>query len=274
MRNLLRNSIAFAPEGAEGAGGSETGSEGAESNAASSETILSGNVDNADGKGGEGNGDVNAGKEAPAWQEYVNDPKLSDEDNAKARAEHDKTKPAEADGKEKKDGKSEEVDPADLAPEDGKYDIQLEGDIKLDEALLEKAAPVMKDIGLTNRQASKLAGVLAEQRKAEFDALNERHSKIIKDWQTEIKTDKDFGGDNLKTSVKTADRVIATFGDDAFRRDLVELGIGNHPGLFRLLARVGNALSDDKPVTSETPAASVKSPEEAMYGATTPTTRG
>lgn len=261
MKNLLMNSVVFAPadEGAGGGGGSE--GEGTSNAAESTGTILSGKVDDADAGGSpkEGSSD---------WKEYVPDSAKSAEENATLKAAHDGTKP-------KEEGKADEVtDPADTVPEDGKYTIALEGDIQLDEGLLEKASPVMKEIGLTNAQASRLAGVLAEQRKVEYDSLNERHQKITEDWQKEIKTDKDFGGDNLKDSVLKADRVIATFGDDAFRRDLVELGIGNHPGLFRLLARVGNVLSDDKPLTSETPAAHAKSPEESMYGATTPTTRG
>lgn len=165
-------------------------------------------------------------------------------------------------------------DAADLVPENGQYDIKLDGGIELDRALLDRASPVMKELGLTNGQASRLAGVIAEQRKLEYDALSERHQKITSDWQQEIRADRDFGGDNLSTSLNNANRVIATFGDDALRRDLVEIGIGNHPGLFRLLARVGNALSDDKPASSETAAAPPTSPEQAMYGATTSTTRG
>lgn len=263
MRNLLMNSVAFAPEGAADGGNGATETPAADTQGAA-ETILSGKTEatGAEDKGAEGADD--------GWKEYQADASKSDEENAAAKAEHNKTKPKEGDDK----GKDEPKDPADTVPEDGKYDITLGEGIELDSALLEKASPVMKEIGLTNSQASKLAGVLAETRKAEFDALGERHQKIVDDWQKEIKTDKDFGGDNLKASVGKADRVIATFGDDDFRRDLVELGIGNHPGLFRLLARVGNALSDDKPITSETPAASKKSPEAAMYGETTPTTRG
>jgi hypothetical protein len=273
MRHLLTNSIAFAAEGTGGASGGQEGATeqpAATGATAGSETILSGKVDDA------ASAETDAGKKAAAasadaeggWKEYVPDDSKTAAENDALKAEHDKAKPAEG------DDKSSAADKADVVPEDGKYDITLEGDMELDTALLEKAAPVMKELGLTNGQASKLAGVIAEQRKAEYDGQNERLQKIVSDWQKEIKTDKDFGGDNLTTSVNKADRVLATFGDDALRRDLVELGIGNHPGLFRLLARVGNALSDDKPVTSETPAASKRSPEEAMYGATTPTTRG
>jgi len=273
MHSLLTSSVAFAPEGVEGGGGDDGATSETAAKESASGSILTGKVEGAAEETGKIEGDTKA-KEEPAadegWKEYVPDDKLSADDNAKAKAEHDKTKPAEGDGKDKK----EETDKADVVPEDGKYEIQLADGIQLDEALLDKAAPVMKEIGLTNGQASKLAGALAEHKKAEFDAHGERLQKITDDWQKEIKTDKEFGGDNLKVSVNNADRVIATFGDEPLRRDLVELGLGNHPGIFRLLVRVGNALSDDKPVTSETPAASQKSPEEAMYGATTPMTRG
>jgi hypothetical protein len=234
--------------------------------AATEQPILTGAAKADDGAAG----DKSAPEGSGDWKEYAPDASKTDEENARLKEEHDKTKPAEG----KEGDKEKEASPEDTVPEDGKYDIKLEDGIQLDEALLEKAAPVMKEIGLTNAQASKLASVLAEQRKAEYDGLNERTQRVISDWQKEIRTDKDFGGQKLDANINNAERVIATFGDEAFRRDLKELGLGNHPGLFRLLARVGNALSDDKPITSETPAASRKSPEEAMYGATTPTTRG
>lgn len=253
MKNLLMSSVAFAPDG-EGSG-SGSGDAGGDSS-----TILYGEAGEGAGDNQGAGGDNKADGAGTEWQEYVVDSTKSEEENAALKAEHDKTKPAEGE-------KQGEKSPEDTVPEDGKYDIKLADGVTIDEALLEKAAPVMKELGLTNGQASKLAGVLAEQRKAEFDALNERNQKIVADWQTEIKSDKDFGGDKLKDSTNTANRVIATFGDDAFKRDLVDLGLGNHPGLFRLLARVGNALSDDKPVASETPAASVpKDHAEILYG--------
>ncbi|MGV1869722.1 hypothetical protein [Agrobacterium rosae] len=261
FRHLMMNSVAFAPEGGADGGGDD--------GTTSPETLLNGAVtDPAAQK--EGEGQVEGNTRPTDWKEYEVDSSKTDEENAAAKAEHNKTKPKEGDDK----SKDEPNDPADIVPEDGKYDIKLADGIELDAALLEKASPVMKEIGLTNAQATKLAGVLAETRKAEFDALSERHQKITTDWQNEIKADKDFGGDNLDGSLNNANRVIATFGDDAFRRDLTEIGMGNHPGLFRLLVRVGNALSDDKPASSETPAAPPKAPEQAMYGATTPSTRG
>ncbi len=261
LRHLMMNSVCFAPEGAADGSGDTSAAETAAADAPLLTGVSEGDASTTEGDGnGAGSG----------WQEYQPDGAKSDEENAAAKAEHDKTRPKEGDDKDKQDPK----DPADLVPEDGKYDIKLEGGIELDQALLERASPVMKELGLTNAQASKLAGVIAEQRKIEHDALSERQQKITSDWQQEIRTDKDFGGENLTASLNNANRVIATFGDDALKRDLVEIGIGNHPGLFRLLARVGNALSDDKPASSETAAAPPVSPEQAMYGATTPTTRG
>lgn len=269
----------FAAEGAEGAGAGEGAAAGADTGTVGATDtgtapILTGKIDDAGAGAGTGDAGKAGAEGAGDWKEYVPDTTKTADENAALKAEHDKGKLAEGDGKAKDEKSKEPTTPENTVPEDGKYEIKLADGIQLDQALLDKAGPVMKDIGLTNGQASKLAGVLAEQRKAEHDALGERHQKIITDWQTEIRSDKEFGGDKLPATIKTADRVIATFGDDAFRRDLVDLGLGNHPGIFRLLARVGNALSDDRSVTSETPAAPAKSPEVAMYGATTPTTRG
>lgn len=250
FRNLLMSSVVFAPDEAAAAGASVDAGASAES--VTADTILYG--DAASDVGADKSADA-----APEWKEYEPDTTKSDEENAALKTEHDKTKPVEGDKKDE--------DPDNVVPEDGKYDIQLPDGLQVDQELLDGISPAMKEIGLTKGQASKLAAAYAEQGKKQHDALQARHDKVVQDWQAEIKTDKDFGGDKLKDSINTANRVIATFGDDAFRRDLKDLGIGNHPGLFRLLARVGNALSDDKPVASETPAASQKKDHaETLYG--------
>ncbi|WP_276120372.1 hypothetical protein [Pararhizobium qamdonense] len=268
MFDLLRNNIAFGTDEVVAAAAAATSAEPAKVTEPAkveekaTENILFGKTTEGE-KTPEGEKKPDAAAE---WKEYAPDATKTAEENARLKAEHDRTKPA--------DDKAKDDDPLNQVPADGKYVIALPDGVELDSALLEKAAPVMKELNLTNGQATKLAGVIADVRKAEFDALNERNQKVIQDWQKSIKTDKDFGGDKLDVSLKTAERALATYGDDELRSDLTELGLGNYPGLFRLLVRVGNENSDDKPVTSETPAASKKSPEEAMYGATTPTTRG
>ena len=192
-----------------------------------------------------------------------------------AAAAKEKEKPVEEAKSEagKKDGEADKSEgqtaDADKVPEDGKYTLTMPEGVELDQAMADAIMPVMKDVGLTNAQADKLAQAYAERRKSEFESMTGRHDKIVTDWQNDIRTDREYGGDKLDASLKIANRALATYAKPEEIKRLTEIGMGNHPDLFRLLVRVGNANSDDKPVTSETPAASrPKDIAETLYGPT------
>lgn len=204
------------------------------------------------------------------------DNKTPEEQAAAAKEQEKPVEEAKPDA-EKKDGEADKKDDkskeqtadADKVPEDGKYNLTMPEGVELDQAMADAIMPVMKDIGLTNAQADKLAQAYAERRKSEFESMTGRHDKIVTDWQNDIRTDREYGGDKLDASLKIANRALATYAKPEEIKRLTEIGMGNHPDLFRLLVRVGNANSDDKPVTSETPAASrPKDIAETLYGPT------
>lgn len=252
LRNLLMNSVSFAPlwapEGVEG------GAPAAETPAA--ETVLFPD----ENKGGEGDKSAapaagEGDKGATDWKEYADDPAKSAEENAAAKAEHDKTKPAG-------DDKAKAAD-AGKVPEDGKYTLTMPDGVELDGELADALGPEFKELGLTNAQANKLVGkytAIMQQRaeanagkpESQWGAAAYEYFKANgtpDTWADKAKADKDIGGANWDATVATASRAVTALGDADLKNYLNASGGGNHPSLIRFMAKVGAMIKEDNPAT-------------------------
>lgn len=132
-----------------------------------------------------------------------------------------------------------------------KYDLKLPEGSPLTQVNLDKISAIAKEKGLSNEQAQEMverdSQLISEERqnqKAEFVKINEG-------WLSELKNDKEIGGDKLVENNEKAARVLDRFGTPAFKKDLLDSGMGRHPGLFRFLLKVGNSMAEDKLIIPE-----------------------
>lgn len=186
------------------------------------------------------------------WKEYQNDPAKSAEENAAAKAEHDKTKPDATDDKN---------DPANQVPEDGKYTLTMPDGVELDTELADALGPEFKELGLTNAQANKLVGKYIEtmQKRTEghagspegqWSAAAHQYFKengTPEKWADTAKADKDIGGDKWDGTVQNATRFVNKMGTPALKEFLNKSGGGNHPELIRVFAKAGEMIREDSP---------------------------
>lgn len=205
-------SILFPKEGGAGAGSDTAGNEG-------------------DGKGGEGGSD---------WKEYVDDPNKTAEENAAAKAEHDKGKPAG-------DDKDKDKDAADKVPEDGKYSLQMPEGVEVDQELLDALGGDFKDLGLTNAQAQQLADKFIDVQSKRMEGRSKAWSETVSGWVDTAKADKEIGGDKWDGTVKDAQRAVNTLGTPELKEYLNTSFGGNHPELIRFMAKVGAMIKEDNP---------------------------
>lgn len=147
-----------------------------------------------------------------------------------------------------------------------KYEFTLPEGMALDEAALGKFEPVLRDAGLTNEQANKLAGVFAEIRAADLQASQTAFVEQVNGWLGEVKADPDLGGAKFDSTVKAAGAAMAAFGTPALREVLNNTGLGNHPELVRLMSRVGAALQEDKTAGPAGAGGGERSIAERLYG--------
>lgn len=183
-------------------------------------------------------GEKPADPPAVDWKEYVNDPAKSPEENAAAKAEHDKTKPAE---------KSDAEKALDTVPEDGKYTLAMPEGVQVDQELLDALGPKFAAKKLTTREAQELADEFIKIETARGAKRLEDWGKTVSGWADTAKKDPDIGGDKWDGTTKAAQKAVNSLGTPALREYLNASGGGNHPELIRIFAKVGAMISEDNP---------------------------
>lgn len=178
----------------------------------------------------------------------------------------------EKDGDEdKKDG---EDNPDDVVPEEYDFSKVLPEGMELDKGMADAMAPVFKDMGLTQAQANKMVAAYAEAVNAHAKAQAEEIGNIMKSWVTKAKDDAEIGKAAWTESVRQANAVLKKFGTPELVQEvMVGQGVGNHPEVIRIFARIGKALSDDVLTTGEQTDTSKDEPAESRWYKTTPTTK-
>lgn len=138
----------------------------------------------------------------------------------------------------------------------------------LKSAEVEKIAQIAKERGFSNEQAQ----LLLNEKDAAVREFADSQQKDIKqkievEWVKEIQNDKEMGGANYGKTVETAKRVIQRFDPDgSFSKVLDSTGLGNHPGLVKVLARIGAQMSDDQFIKAPAVDKKNKSLVERIYG--------
>lgn len=103
-------------------------------------------------------------------------------------------------------------------------------------------------------EAAQSQGVTGEQAQALLDALapklSEANASVVEatkqEWAQAVANDAELGGDKLNENMAIADKAVETFGDEGLRELLNDgdLPLGKEPRLFRMLVRVGRAISE------------------------------
>ena len=185
------------------------------------------------GKGAEG--DATAGKDTP--------PVDGEEDK---KPEDGESGPTDKDGD---DEGADDDDKAEGAPEEGYADFTVLEGVELDKGAIEGFTALAKELDLSQADAQRLIDLDSERMAKVAEQQSKDWEDVQKGFITELKDDKDFGGENFDKNVKFARRVIETFGGENKGEDLKkafnETGVGNLPVLVKFLAKIGPLISED-----------------------------
>lgn len=162
-------------------------------------------------------------------------------------------------------GTEEQAKPAG-APE-SYAEFTLPEGISLDKAALEGFTPLAKDLNLSQEQAQKVVDLYAQKMLPQIQqAFADQKAQMVEGWlQASIK-DQDIGGARFDASVSTARKALDAFGTPALKAALDESGLGNHPELIRLLANIGNRISEDATASTTSATTGSRSAAEILYG--------
>ncbi|MCC8066921.1 MAG: hypothetical protein LIO94_07450 [Clostridiales bacterium] len=128
------------------------------------------------------------------------------------------------------------------------YTLEMnDEDLPLLKQQLESFTGTCRELGLSKSQAEQ---VLAWQkdRLREAETETQRNTEMVmREWNTEIRNDSEFGGIRYTRTIADARAALATFDPDGSLRQLLKDTYGEyHPDVIRFAARIGRAISEHK----------------------------
>lgn len=171
--------------------------------------------------------------------------------------------------------KDADQDKPDGVPE--KYDLKPpEGFESLDKELVSHFEPLARELKLSNEGAQKLVETMMPK---VVQRITEQQQQAwmgqLEAWVEDVKKDPEIGGEKMQTTLQDAKRALDRFATPELKA-LIEypsadnprgLGLGNHPELVRLFARIGKAMAEDRIVTGNGNGADARrDPAEILYG--------
>lgn len=148
---------------------------------------------------------------------------------------------------------------------DAYADFVMPEGVTVNSELLAEATPIFKELGLSQEQAQKLVDFQAKQVQASSQSQVDAFDQLMKDWQTQSKNDKEFGGDKFEENVGIARTAIDKFGTPELKQLLEEHGVGNHPEVIRFMVNVGKLTAEDVPGNTTTPTSKAQDRVSLLY---------
>lgn len=138
-------------------------------------------------------------------------------------------------------------DNADTKPEgapEAYADFTLPEGLTLADETLNALKDFAKGKNLPQSDAQAMVDVLVQHHTRAVETATQAFTQASEEWAAACRADKDFGGANFDDSVAAIGHVMQEFGDQELRDVLNTSHLGNHPALFRFIAKVGKAIGE------------------------------
>jgi hypothetical protein len=177
--------------------------------------------------------------------------------------------PAKAEEKKLEPAKPEAAKPAEgTAPTETKYDLKAPDGSMLAPADVEKVTSLAKEAKLSPEVAQKVLDAQSRTVTEYRDRLLGDFQKQSQQWVTDLKADKEFGGEKFSETVESAKRAFHAYAGPELVKLMNDTGYGNHPEVIKMFARIGKPLADGRFVQGGQPVVAKKRPEDILYGGT------
>jgi hypothetical protein len=168
-------------------------------------------------------------------------------------------------------GANENQDPAPVesqVPES--YSFEAPEGAEVDQDLIAGLTPVLKEIGITQEQAAKLFGAYTETMGNRDDTASIAAAQ--QQWETDLKTDPEFGGDNFGKNAAAVSQFIQSTVPDGLKEGLFDMlrstGVGSHPALVKYVHHLSKQFptGEDTSSAGQSAQGGKKTAEQRMYG--------
>ncbi len=156
-----------------------------------------------------------------------------DADKDKPKAEGDKDKGTEED----KDKTAEKTDGVVRVE-----DLKFPEDTQVDENIQTKFLEAVNNKDLT---PAELAQTIVDLQQELYTAQLDAHAAQIREWETEVKEDKDLGGDKLDENLAIAKKAVDMLGIEGLMDLLNKTGLGSNIVFTRMFHKIGSVISED-----------------------------
>lgn len=135
-----------------------------------------------------------------------------------------------------------------------KYEFKLAEGRAIDTGLVDAVAPIFKELGMTQEQASKLVGAYDKYGQS-FEAAQEKQFQefMKKTADDNIAAAKKMWGADYAPNLQIAQRGIARFLSDAGKKKLEDSGLGNDPEFLKAFFQAGKMIQEDQPPSTVVP---------------------
>lgn len=142
-----------------------------------------------------------------------------------------------------------------IAPEGKSIDTEVGGELKA----------LAKELNLSQEQAQKFADLGFKMSDKWQASLQEAQAQAVQEWASEVKADKEIGGDKLNENLAVAKKALNQFGSPELTQMLNDTGLGNHPELVRAFYKAGKAISEDKFVPAKSAPGTIQDRASKLY---------
>ena len=125
------------------------------------------------------------------------------------------------------------------------YEFELPEGVQFADGEVDEFKTVAKDLKLPKDAAQRILDIATKREQARAEAFATQVSK----WADEVKADKELGSEE---SLAAAVKAVDAFGTPELKELLNSTGMGNHPEVVRLMAKIGKAISEDKVIAGRT----------------------
>lgn len=141
-----------------------------------------------------------------------------------------------------------------------KYEFNIPDQMPYDKGMLGEYESLAKEAKLPQDQAQKFLDLAVKNAQTQ----QKQFIDTVKGWENEIKADSEYGGANLNKTVQSAKDVISKYGDNEVFNLLDRTGLGSNPHILKMLAKIGNRISEDK-VIDGNPSVNPTTADKILY---------
>lgn len=172
--------------------------------------------------------------------------------------------PAKAEEKKPEPAKTEPVKADDKSAEI-KYELKAPDGSPLAPADVEKVASLAKEAKLAPEVAQKVLEAQSRMVTEYRDRLVTEFQKTSQQWVSDLKADKEFGGEKFNETVESAKRAFHAYAGPELVKLMNDTGYGNHPEVLKMFARIGAGLKEGRFVSGGQPVVAQKGPANKLY---------